>query len=80
MAKRKTVFRLLLGLACSAAILWLGVGCGEPDYQCGTESLEQATKTLEVPTTFVALSRPPPTQDEFLRDEETGQRTKHGAS
>ena len=42
MTKRKTVFRLLLGLACSAAILWLGVGCGkdiDPDYPCGQEAL-----------------------------------------
>ena len=80
MAKRKTVFRLLLGLACSAAILWLGVGCGEPDYQCGTESLEQANKTLEVFKKYRPLLLRYPDRlyvdIVFLRDEETGQRTK----
>ena len=51
MTNRKTFLRLTLALVCSAAILWLGVGCGkevDPDYQCGTESLRQANRTNEV--------------------------------
>ena len=83
MAKRKTVFRLLLGLACSAAILWLGVGCGEdiaPAYQCGTDSLRQANKTLEVFEKHKRLFNRYPNRVAvklgFLRDEKTGRRTE----
>ena len=83
MTKRKTVFRLLLGLACSAAILWLGVACGEdidPDYQCGTNSLTRANKTREVILKYKSLFKRQPNfsraREEFLRDQYTGSRTE----
>ena len=83
MSKRKTVFRLLLGLVCSAAILWLGMGCGEeidPDYQCGTESLKMANKTREVILKYESLFKRQPNfsmaREEFLRDQYSGSRTE----
>ena len=80
MTNRRTLFKLTLFLACAAVIVWLGVGCGEPDYQCGTESLERANKTLEVFKKYRPLLLRYPdrlyVKIEFLRDEETGQRTK----
>ena len=51
MTNRKTLLKLTLALACSAAILWLGVGCGEeidPDYPCGREALIHAIQVREV--------------------------------
>ncbi len=51
MNKRKTLIKPTLALVCTAAILWLAVGCWEeidPDYQCGTKSLERANKAVEV--------------------------------
>ena len=80
MTNRRTLFKLTLFLACAAVIVWLGVGCGEPDYQCGTESLERANKTLEVFKKYRPLLLRYPdrlyVEIGFLRDEETGQRTK----
>ena len=51
MPNRKPLFKLTLALACAAAILWLGVGCGEeidPDYPCGREALIHAIQVREV--------------------------------
>ena len=83
MTKKKTAFRLLLGLVCSAVIVWLGVGCGEeidPDYQCGAESLRVANKTREVGMRYKPLFRRQPNspraREGFLRDERTGERTE----
>ena len=83
MTKKKTAFRLLLGLVCSAVIVWLGVGCGEeidPDYQCGAESLRVANKTREVglkyEPLFLRQPNSPRAREGFLRDERTGERTE----
>ena len=51
MTNKKSLLRLMLGLVCSAAILWLGVACGEevdPDYPCGQDALRHAIKVREV--------------------------------
>ena len=82
MLTRKTLPKLTLALACSAAILWLGAGCGiiGPDYQCGTESLKQANKTREVALKYESLFKRQPNfpqaREGFLRDESTGHRTE----
>ena len=82
MLTRKTLPKLTLALACSAAILWLGAGCGiiGPDYQCGTESLKQANKTREVALKYESLFKRQPNfpqaREGFLRDESTGRRTE----
>ena len=73
MANRKIVFRLLLGLVCSAAILWLAVACQDRDYQCGTESTRVAMRTHEVLVKYypqiMRLPHNPEPEPEFLRDE-----------
>ena len=73
MANRKIVFRLLLGLVCSAAILWLAVACQDRDYQCGTESLKLTMRTYEVLMKYLPmimrLPHHPSPKLEFLRDE-----------
>ena len=70
-------------MVCSAAILWLGMGCGEdidPDYQCGTDSLRQANKTYAVFEKHKSLFNRYPHRISvipgFLRDEKTGRRTE----
>ena len=81
MATRKSLPKLILALACSAAILWLVQGCGiiDPDYQCGTESLRQANQTRDVFLKYESLFRRQPNspyvERGFLSDEKTGQRT-----
>ena len=76
MANRKAVFKLMLGVACTAVILWLGVGCGEdidPDYQCGTDSMRMAVRTHEALVKYypliMRLPHDPEPEPEFLRDE-----------
>ena len=85
MTKRKTVFRLLLGLACSAAILWLGVGCGkdiDPDYPCDQEALLYANHVREVFKENRGLFRRQPgfrrAMEHFYRDEEGNWSDKYG--
>ena len=77
MTNRKTVIRLMLGLVCSAAILWLGVGCGkevDPEYPCGQEALVYAQHVREVLTKNKGLIKRQPTfarvKEHFFRDEE----------
>ena len=51
MPNPKPLLRLTLGLACGAAILWLGVGCGEdidPNFPCGEDALIHAERVREV--------------------------------
>ena len=80
MNKRKTVLKITLALACFAAVLWVAAGCQDPDYQCGTESMERANKTREVFLKYKHLFRRQPNnpiaREEFLRNEKTGERTE----
>ena len=82
MTNRKTLFKLTLALACSAVIVWLGVGCGiiGPDYQCGTKSLERANQTVEVFNELKPRFRRQPgflgAERNFLVDEDTVEPTE----
>ncbi len=79
MTSKKAALGITLALT-ATLILWLAVACGnevDPDYQCGTESLEQANKTHEVYHKYKPLfERYISVQRAFLRDEKTGRRTE----
>ena len=85
MPNRKTLFKLTLFLACAAAILWLGVGCGEeidPDYPCGQEALKHAIHVREVSEQNRRLFRRQPgfhsTMEHFIRDDEGNWSDEYG--
>ena len=85
MPSRKPLLRLTLLLACAAAILWLGVGCGEdvdPYYPCGQEALRHAIHVREVSKQNRALFRRQPgfhsAIEHFIRNEEGNWSDEYG--
>ncbi len=80
MTSNKAALSIFLTLATLAAVLWLIDTYTRPGYQCGTDSLEQATKTRDVFLKYEELFMRQPkyrsAEDEFLRDEKTGRRTE----
>ena len=73
MNKRKTLLMLTLALACAAAVLWLGAGCIDRDYQCGEDSVKLTRRTHDVLVKhyplIMRLPYSPQPEPEFLRDE-----------
>ena len=85
MTNRKTVCRLILGLVCSAVIVWLGVGCGEaidPDYPCGEDAILHAEHVREVLKENRRLFRRQPgfgwAMEHFIRDEQGNWSDEYG--
>ena len=78
MANRRKLCKLMVGLVCSAVIVWLGVACQDPDYECGTDSFKEANRTREVglkyEPLFLRQPNSPRAREEFLRNERTGER------
>lgn len=77
MTNRKTLLKLTLALACAAAIVWLGVGCGEevdPDYPCGQEAVQHADHVRQVFLENSRLFKRQPgfyrAMEHFIRDDE----------
>ena len=82
MTSRKAVLGIMAVLACAAVIIGslLAFDIIDPDYQCGTKSLERVNQTNEVFKKYKSLFNRYPSRTSvwraFLRDEKTGERTK----
>lgn len=80
MTNRRAALGIMAFLACTAVILWLGVTPIDPDYQCGTKSLERTKRAVEVSNELKPLFKRQPgfvgAETGFLIDERTIRSTK----
>lgn len=82
MPSRRTLLKLALALACAAAILWLAVGCQDPDFPCGKEALRHAIHVREVLKENRNLFRRQPgsykAMEHFIRDDDGNWSAEYG--